>query len=360
VKRLLLFGYFGLGNFGDDLLLWTICLRLGRLVEKGEVELTVLSRISHDKLPIPATYIPRKNHSAVLKAIKAVDIVCAPGGGLLQDTTSVPSLLYYLGIIQAATVHRKRIALIAQGIGPVTSPIGRRLLPSALSRVDYLSVRDTGSAELLASLGLKTKVQVTTDLTFALRRALMPGEIRPAVNEDPDCINVLYCPKRFGKWEEQVAQLAASTYTMRRLFSQSEVRFGFAPLHAGEDSELASAVAEKIDANYFQYDSTDPIANCTIFDWAQVVVSFRLHGCIIAAQQKTPFVAVAYDPKVAAIAERFSMPCIDPVTADHQSLAQAAHDCYHSGFGSAQKGTLEETLAVSERDIDALVSLIQS
>jgi polysaccharide pyruvyl transferase CsaB len=360
VKRLLLFGYFGLENFGDDLLLWTICLRLGRLVEKGEIELSVLTQTPYDKLPIPARYIPRRNHTAVLKEIMRSDIVCAPGGGLLQDKTSVRSLLYYLGIINTAKALHKKVALIAQGIGPLTSSIGKKVTKNAIESVDYVSVRDQGSARQLESIGLKRKIEITSDLTFALKKTLMPGEIRPFESKGGETFNVLFCPKLTGLIDQQVARLVSAAHLIKRVFPYKDLRFSYAPLHKGQDVELSNAISERVDGSVFEYDPTSPISEYTYFNWADIVVSYRLHGCVLSAQSKRSFVAITYDPKVHAIADSFSMPALAPESLDAEELAKAVEQVYKTGFGAIQQSALTQAELDAERDINALMSLIET
>jgi len=359
MKRLLLFGYFGMGNFGDDLLLWTICLRLGRLVEKGDVEITVLCDRPYEKLPIPVNYASRKNIREVAREISRSDVVCAPGGGLLQDKTSLPSLLYYLNIIRTAKSMRKKTALLAQGIGPISSYIGRFFARRILSGMDYFSVRDEGSASLIEKLGVKSDAQVTSDLTFALSKVLMPGEIRPAENSSSNEINILVCPKRFGDFDHQVSRLCAALYGVRRIYKEKIINLKIAALHAKQDLAISSELAERLAGEMIEFDQSDPVANYTHFMWPDVVLSYRLHGCVMAAQSRRPFVAISYDPKVSSLAKNFDQRHFDPEIRESAEIGDAVAEAYKKGFGRDDRDALNRSQAASEKDIDALTRLIQ-
>ena len=103
--RFLLSGYYGFGNLGDEALLAASSAGC----DAGYPG-TTIDVLSHDpgrtaaRLGVEAT--PRADLRAVRKAIARADVVLSGGGGLLQDTTSLQSLLYYAGIVRAATGRR--------------------------------------------------------------------------------------------------------------------------------------------------------------------------------------------------------------------------------------------------------------
>lgn len=108
MDRVLILGYFGAGNFGDDALLtgWLIRHREW-LQENGLVaDITV----GGDELPFGgfieskalaefvSALVPKQRALSV--PVDAYQALIAPGGSLLQDVTSLKSLLYYLAVIR--------------------------------------------------------------------------------------------------------------------------------------------------------------------------------------------------------------------------------------------------------------------
>src|SRR5512133_2658331 len=60
--------------------------------------------------------------------------------------------------------------ILGQGIGPLRRMASRELTRRALDGVPLITVRDAGSAELLAQIGVKhPRIEVTADPTFALK-----------------------------------------------------------------------------------------------------------------------------------------------------------------------------------------------
>lgn len=359
LKRLLFFGYFGHGNFGDDLLLWTACLRLGRLVEKGELEIAVTADTEYETLPIPVEYVPRKNLRALSAAIRGADAVCAPGGGLFQDKTSLKSVLYYANIVRTARKCGKKVALIGQGIGPLISPVGKLAVNRSFSGADFLSVRDAESKTLLQSLNVKGEIEQTADFTFALQRALMPGEVRSRTNGGSNTIRILVCPKPHGQFETQISNIATALHGTRRQFEGQSVELKVAALHREQDTDVANAIASAVGCDFLEFGTGNPITHMPHFGWADVVLSYRLHGCILAAQFSKPFVAISYDPKVSALARAFGQVDLAPGVLEPRQKSDALVASYRRGFDEGAAAELKRMKDLADKDVEALFELVK-
>jgi len=123
--RLLLSGYYGFGNFGDEAIL-RVFVDQWRERRPGD-SIVVLSA---DPRETASTYgvrsVERMDAHVVGQAIRDADLVVSGGGGLLQSSTSLRSLLYYTGIIrEAKRAGRSSIGRAApsgdRGMRPSTS-----------------------------------------------------------------------------------------------------------------------------------------------------------------------------------------------------------------------------------------------
>lgn len=144
--RILISGYYGFNNIGDESILTAV---IGSMKEKlGDVEITVLS---HDPASTAEKYniksCDRKSLPAILSAVRKCDLLVSGGGSLLQDVTSKKSILYYLFIMAAASALGKPFFIYSQGIGPINSNFNRRLTASVLKRAKGIVVRDTSSKQ---------------------------------------------------------------------------------------------------------------------------------------------------------------------------------------------------------------------
>ncbi|MFZ9973426.1 MAG: polysaccharide pyruvyl transferase family protein, partial [Vulcanococcus sp.] len=127
----LLCGYYGEHNLGDDALLEALLAQLPPAV----VPLVT----AHDQAEISLRYgvdsVNRRSLPAVLEALGHCQALVLGGGSLLQDSTSFRSLLYYAALISAARLQGKPVLLWAQGLGPLrrrrSRALVRLLLPMA-------------------------------------------------------------------------------------------------------------------------------------------------------------------------------------------------------------------------------------
>lgn len=288
--RLLVSGYYGFGNVGDEALLW------GILTGLGTEGVTVLSR--H-----PATTKLLHGVGAVhrlrgLPALPGHDALVSGGGGLLQDKTSARSLRYYLGLITLAKRLGKRVVVYGQSVGPL-SPDGERAVAKVLCGVP-VAVRDRASQALLERLDIPSTLVADAAL-------LVP---RP-VTAPTDTAPVLLIPR--GGYPEITAALVRLA---ERLHREGVLLAGLA-LHPDEDgaslAELPPAVV--------RLEAPTPQAALNVIAESRHVVSARLHGLVLAAHAGRPFSGIAYDPKVAAfLAETGN--CAHPVPPDPNALLQ--------------------------------------
>lgn len=154
-KKVVISGYYGADNFGDESILEVLIQRL----KKDEADITVLST-NPDKTA--KTHRVNSIHSfklgKVMSALSKCDILVSGGGSLLQDATSVKSLFYYLWVIFMAQFYKKQVLIFAQGIGPINNKIGEFFTKKLLKNCRWISVRDDKSLFLLRGWGLKPEL----------------------------------------------------------------------------------------------------------------------------------------------------------------------------------------------------------
>ena len=154
-KKVVISGYYGADNFGDESILEVLIQRL----KKDEADITVLST---NPEKTARTHGVNSIHSfklgKVMSALSKCDILVSGGGSLLQDATSVKSLFYYLWVIFMAQFYKKQVLIFAQGIGPINNKIGEFFTKKLLKNCRWISVRDDKSLFLLRGWGLKPEL----------------------------------------------------------------------------------------------------------------------------------------------------------------------------------------------------------
>jgi glycosyltransferase involved in cell wall biosynthesis len=103
--RIVMSGYFGFDNSGDDAILKAIVKDLREY--DPSVRIKVLSKDPYKTEQLcPVISANRFKLREVIDAVKESDLVISGGGSLLQDVTSTRSLLYYLALMKLAMLLR--------------------------------------------------------------------------------------------------------------------------------------------------------------------------------------------------------------------------------------------------------------
>ena len=93
--KFLLAGYFGAGNFGDEAIL-KYFVDVLRFYYKDAQIVAIGENIYYLKKNLNIDAILRFDFKSIFREIKVCDFFIFPGGSILQDTTSLKSILYYL------------------------------------------------------------------------------------------------------------------------------------------------------------------------------------------------------------------------------------------------------------------------
>ena len=152
--KVLLCGYYGEHNLGDDALLEVL---LSQLPAGWEPLVTARDQAMVQRRFGVAT-TDRRSLAGVLRALAGCDALVLGGGSLLQDSTSFKSLLYYTALIGAARLQGKAVGLWGQGLGPLRRRRSRQLVRLLLPLAGAISWRDPASATLAAGWGIEAPV----------------------------------------------------------------------------------------------------------------------------------------------------------------------------------------------------------
>jgi polysaccharide pyruvyl transferase CsaB len=303
MARVLLSGYYGFGNFGDEALLDVIVEQMRRRFPAAQLEvLSATPNATVARHHVAAA--PRWEWREVRAAIGRADVVVSGGGGLLQNATSTRSLLYYAGIIREAVRRRRKTMLFAQSIGPLDF-VGRLIVRQFCKGIDRATVRDEPSRRLAQQLLPSTPVEQTADPVFLFEGAA----------ESVDLSSEGLGPESGAYAVVSVRQAPAFREARRivgrvvdRLAERHAIRSAFLPLGGAGDAAASTDVIRACQSNPVLLPETGLPQAASILRGARVVVGMRLHSLILAARYAVPFLAVAYDPKVAALCADLGYP----------------------------------------------------
>ena len=290
----MLSGYYGFGNSGDEALLQAILHDL-RVCRPG-IRIVVLSHSPEETAKrYGVKAVDRMKLSDVRRWMKKTKLLLSGGGSLIQDSTSSQSLYYYLTLIQMAGRCGCRVMLYANGVGPVHSRWNRFFCGKILDRVDQITLREPDSLEELKKMGVtRPPALVTADPAIGL--APCPEEETNRLLSSLHCERPLMISLRSWKNFDRDISTEVKKY-MIEMRSRYGCKSLLLPMQPSRDLELCRRTAHGTDAVVL-----DPALSVEqvlgLMSKSTAVIGMRLHALIYAAAAGTPPVGIVYDPKV--------------------------------------------------------------
>ncbi len=295
-------GYYGFGNSGDDSILYAIIRELKALCP--DIRIITLSNTpkeTAERYGIDSVH--RFNVPSIAYHMLRTKLLISGGGSLIQDVTSNKSLSYYLSIISMAKHLGKKVMLYANGIGPINNSANHKKINRVLNRVDMITLRDTSSLDELSRFGVdKPQIKVTADPSFNL----VPSgkdETAALLEENGVPSDAKYCVVAIRPWKTakhdfhiQIAEAAAYA---RNKYNLEVV---FVLMQPTRDEKITRLTADAIsEGAHVLAGELSPAQLLGVVGGAEFVIGMRLHTLIYAARCKTPVIGISYDPKIDSI-----------------------------------------------------------
>ncbi len=357
--NILISGYYGFDNIGDESILRTLITSLREKIP--DCRLTVLSHnpaSTREKYGVEA--VERMSPGAILRAVRQCDMLISGGGSLLQDVTSSKSIHYYLFIIRLAKLLGKKVFIYSQGIGPIDHAFNRRATARALKKADGIVVRDERSAKLLEQIGLpQERIVITADPVIRMKRPdrTVGREIlaRAGIKKDGR-LTVGWAIREKNRDSTFVREITECIRWLRENYDAESVLI---PFHYEEDREVCSVIAERtngaakcLSEKYLSEDMLSIIGNM------DVLVGVRLHSMIYAAIMGVPIIGVSYDPKCTAFLNSVGL---DSLSTRETFSAEAfkAEFARVLETGKEQTATVAENMRRLQKELDTNEEMIR-
>lgn len=308
IKKIIISGYYGFDNSGDDAILKAIVKDIGGLDKN--IDITVLSKDPEKtKRMYPVKAVDRFKMSDVISEMRKTDLFISGGGSLLQDVTSTRSLWYYLGTMYMAKLLRRPVMIYANGIGPIEKGINRFLTRRILNRVDLITLRDEESKQYVKDLGVNnSNIEVTADPVFTLNPS-PEDEIerifkKENIPMEKDIIGI-----SIRQWNSSKNLVQVVSQSIDYILGKYDVNVVLIPMHYPEDLNISREITDQVKANgcYVMEDKYTVEQIMGITKTFEMIIAMRLHALIYAATQEVPIVGLSYDPKVVGILRSLGM-----------------------------------------------------
>lgn len=363
MRKVVLSGYYGFNNLGDEAVLASILNNIRG--ELGKLDITVLSaNPTETEAVFGVRAVKRTAPLRVFKALWGCDVLISGGGSLLQDVTGRLSIFYYLSLMVMGKIMGKKVMVYSQGIGPIRMPLNRWATKVTLDMADAITVREPHSKSDLIAMGLKSeRIIITADPVISLEPS-ENKEIRQWMHDMPGyrqgcpSVGLAFRGKdmAFGAAEKLVEVIHCLTKEM-------EINFFLIPYYYEQDKMVLDhleLLAKGLVLPVRRHLSVGEMLSLT--SELDVLVGTRLHSLIVSAVCGTPMIAVSYDPKI----EYFMSTIKKEVFADvrvfqSEGLACEIKACLSKGkaLASDVDQEVKNLRKILHRNEDALKQLLQ-
>ncbi|UQZ84415.1 Polysaccharide pyruvyl transferase [Paenibacillus konkukensis] len=330
-KRIVLSGYYGFDNSGDEAVLQSILLALeeqGR--ESGIRFVPIVLSASPEKTK--ATYGVEAAHrmriGEVIRAIRGADGLISGGGSLLQDATSAKTIPYYLAILKIAQLFGKPTFIYSQGIGPVHRGMFFGWIRSVFNKSKYISVRDKESKELLLKMKVAREIAVVPDPVMGMPLGSCASQAAAHADRGGSASDKPVIGVSVRYWNQDRSELKALAEALRTVLERSEAVIRFLPFHLPSDAaasaELMGWIGGGFDSRMTVADHiTHPQHMLAEVGRCRLLLGMRLHSLIYAASQEVPLLGISYDPKIDQFLNRLQTSAIASTqTVDSAKVAE--------------------------------------
>lgn len=291
MTKYLVSGYIGFDNFGDEAIAKVLTDFLKQI---GAEKITLLS--SNPRKTSELYGVESKYFLNFFKSILETDVLISGGGSLLQDVTSLKSLIYYLAVIVTALVFNKKVVIFAQGFTPFRTKIGKILTSFVLKYCHKIHVRDIKSKELLESLNVQS--ELVSDPVFGI-------EI-PKVEHSGVGVQLRNFPEISEDFLQNLADKIALKFVgqkIKLISLQDSIDLGILEKFSKilSDKKIESYIVKNLSIN-------DAIKEISSLEY---LIGMRFHANLVAVKSGVKVLGINYDIKVSSLAETVGFPLIN-------------------------------------------------
>lgn len=297
--EIIISGYYGFKNSGDDALLEAVINDIK--VHRESPNITVLSANPKETAQrYRVNAINRLNPFSLMRHMKKAGLLVSGGGTLIQDATSTKSLIYYLTVLRLAMNRGVKTMLYSNGIGPLKNKVNISRAVKVLNKVDAITLRDPESLKVLKEIGVTTQAVVTADPVFGIesfnrekgRKILATfgvteserGIIGVSVRKTKDTCN---------SFEENVARVCDY------IIEKHNHNIVFIPMQTNKDEGVSRNIMSRMKNKSYIIDTRLSVEDIiSVISATEGCIGMRLHSLIYAAIANVPLMGISYDPKI--------------------------------------------------------------
>lgn len=326
MTNILVAGYYGLNNIGDEAILNGMITSLRNYIDDTKFYVLTNNGVEtsslHDVYPIEQSFkkglkqfamnsIMKGEMSKILKYIKSCDVFILGGGSLLQDLR-VHYLPFWLSMVYYAQKSGKKTVIYGIGAGPIDTPLGKYLCKKILNNADLVTVRDAMSKNVLDNCRVENVIQ-TADPAFAIEipaecdfRCILSQINLPFENNviSTTLYNWLHDSDLYRNLAHDTSDLASRREIMAGLYSEIIRRHNknllFVPTVKIDEEgyRIIKNLIVSHDKSYVSKYNSNIYYVLSLLFKSDLLIGARLHSLILATLMGVPIVPISYCGKV--------------------------------------------------------------
>lgn len=317
--EILLYGWFGEGNVGDELILSSLVGLVRQAMPSATISVMgskpsqIAQYHSHEKINgVISTYVDHRPRSiartlkhgagAVLHNLHSPDAVIMATGGALSDW-NYDSAIPIIDLINCWGRHKVPIYMFGIGAGPITKPGSQQRFFGPLSKVEVITVRDEYSKNELEKLGLNN-VRLTQDVVFAAGN-LCDKKTKHYLDRSVHTIGVVVAPvcrETPEVYERYVANLKCALSILADTYEVTLI-----PFQKSYDLLLMRELRNS-DRRIKLFEGGDDIrATLAEFEHQDLIIGMRFHAIVKSLMNRKHVIPIVYHPKCFSLASEMGL-----------------------------------------------------
>ena len=312
-KKILLYGWFGEENIGDELILRSLIKLVKDVSPFAQVYVMgskpAIIRQLHSNLDGASTYFDHRPKT-LLRLMKygpvesvrnafSADIIIMATGGALSDWNPASTIAIF-DLINLWSKLKKPVFLFGVGAGPIEKSESYKKFYKTLCKAQLITVRDGYSRDQLLKLGLKN-VYLTKDIVFELHR----DNFNPFKRNPVKKIGIVaapICRETPVVYEEFVANLGLASRMLSEKYDVSYI-----PFQASYDNSLFDDI-HRIDPNAKVFSVKDDLwSTLEFFKEQDLIIGMRFHSLVEALSNGIRAIPIIYHPKCYSLCDEFDL-----------------------------------------------------
>lgn len=315
-KHVLISGWFGNENLGDELILKSIIHQI-KTVDKNIIINVMASKPKsvskyHKGISTVSTYIDLRFKSIIrlfkynpiklLTNIITSDYLILASGGALSDWNPESTYMLFFMIDLFKNKLKRPVIMLGVGAGPIASEASKVEFKQKLDDVDIITVRDMESFDLLKSIGL-SKVYLTNDVVFDLKDNFQKRTCKNKTNKNlgiiitPLFINNKYKHEKYKKTIiKYIENMKSKKYNITLI-----------PFQYNYDIKFLTEINKQVNVNIYENGKVNMWGIIDELKKQDLIIGMRFHSVVASLLLNIPVIPLIYHSKVYSVAKTFKL-----------------------------------------------------